>query len=83
MQQKRERLLILGAAGRDFHNFLTLYKEDPSTEVVGFTATQIPKIDGRRFPAVLSGPLYPEGLNIWPESDLESLISEHSVDRWG
>ena len=75
------RVVILGAAGRDFHNFLTALKDDESVEVVAFTATQIPHIDERTFPAVLAGPRYPEGIPIVPEDNLESLIAEHDVDE--
>ena len=79
---QRRRVLILGAAGRDFHNFNVLFRDgDSSVEVVGFTATQIPKIDGRRYPATLSGKSYPEGLPIWNEDNLEDIIKEHSVDE--
>ena len=58
----RKRILIMGAAGRDFHNFNVCYRDDASVEVVGFTATQIPNIEGRRYPAELAGKLYPEGI---------------------
>lgn len=74
------RVLILGAAGRDFHNFNVRYREDPEFEVVAFTAAQIPNIDGRRYPAELAGDRYPDGIPILPESDLERLVREHSVD---
>lgn len=74
------RIAILGAAGRDFHNFLTLYRDDPHTEVVAFTATQIPYIDDRRFPAALAGPRYPQGIPIVPESELEALIRRERLD---
>jgi predicted GTPase len=77
----KRRVLILGAAGRDFHNFNVFYRDNADYEVVGFTATQIPQIDGRRYPAVLAGKLYPEGLPIWPEDDMEKLIAEHNVDE--
>ena len=70
----RRRVLILGAAGRDFHNFNVVFRDDPDSEVVGFTATQMPKIDGRRYPASLAGKLYPEGLPLYPEADLRRLI---------
>ena len=60
----RERILILGAAGRDFHDFNVVYRDDPSVEVVAFTATQIPGIDDRHYPAALAGPLYPDGIVI-------------------
>ncbi|BDA51142.1 hypothetical protein COCOBI_18-0170 [Coccomyxa sp. Obi] len=80
-EQRREKVLILGAAGRDFHNFKTVYKNDKTTEVVAFTANQIPGIDDRRYPPELSGPLYPDGIPICPESELEDLVKKHSVDR--
>jgi len=72
-------VVILGAAGRDFHDFNMLYRSDPSHRVVAFTATQIPDIDDRRYPPELAGPLYPDGVPIHPEGDLESLIAEHDV----
>ena len=74
------RVLILGAAGRDFHNFNVLYRGNPDFEVVGFTATQIPNIDGRRYPPELAGEGYPDGIPIHPESELESLIRDHNVE---
>jgi len=77
----RRRVLILGAAGRDFHNFLRCYRGDPQTEVVAFTATQIPSIADRRFPASLAGPAYPDGIPIYPETDLEGLITGLHVDE--
>lgn len=77
----RERILILGAAGRDFHNFNVFFRDNAAYEVVGFTAAQIPKIDGRRYPKELSGKLYPEGLDIYPEADLERLIRDLNVER--
>src|SRR5437868_3509754 len=76
----RTRVLIAGAAGRDFHNFNLVYRGRPEYEVVAFTATQIPNIDGRRYPAELAGSLYPEGIPILPESALEQLIREHEID---
>lgn len=79
-QARRQRIVIMGAAGRDFHVFLTRYRNDETVEVVAFTATQIPGIDDRRFPADLAGPLYPEGIRIRPESELEELIATHAVD---
>ena len=78
---QRRRLLIMGAAGRDFHNFLCCYRDDPQTEVVAFTATQIPDIAGRRYPASLAGPSYPEGIPIYPETDLEGLIATYHVEE--
>ncbi len=75
------RIVIAGAAGRDFHDFNTAFREDDSVRVVAFTATQIPNIDDRRYPPALSGPLYPEGIPIHPESELENLIRDHEVDE--
>ena len=73
-------VLILGAAGRDFHNFNVFFRQNLDYQVVAFTATQIPDIAGRRYPAVLAGRLYPEGIPIFEEKDLESLIEDYSVD---
>jgi len=78
---KKKRVLILGAAGRDFHNFNLFFKQSKDHEVVGFTATQIPNIEARRYPPQLSGPLYPQGIPIFPENDLVSLISDRNVDE--
>ena len=75
-----KRVLILGAAGRDFHNFNTVFRGNSEYEVVAFTATQIPDIDGRRYPASLAGPGYPSGIPIEPEDDLETLIHDEGVD---
>lgn len=80
MQRDRKRVAILGAAGRDFHNFNTVFRDDPETLVVAFTATQIPGISGRRYPAVLAGPLYPEGIPILPEDSLTRLIREERIE---
>lgn len=77
----RTRTIILGAAGRDFHNFNVVYRNDPATEVVAFTATQIPGIAKRRYPAALAGPLYPVGIPIEDEAELESLCLSHRVQR--
>jgi len=74
-------VIIIGAAGRDFHNFNTRYRNDPNTNVVAFTAAQIPDIEGRRYPAELSGPLYPDGIPIHAETDLEELIADLDVDE--
>ena len=74
------RVLILGAAGRDFHNFNVLYRDNPDFAVVGFTATQIPNIDERRYPPELAGSLYTDGIPIHPETDLEQLIADLNVD---
>jgi predicted GTPase len=75
------RVLIMGAAGRDFHNFNTVYRQSPRYRVVAFTATQIPNIEGRRYPASLAGPLYPEGIPIYPEGELTDLIRRHAVQE--
>ena len=77
----RTRILVLGAAGRDFHDFNTVFRDDPVYEVVAFTAQQIPHIAGRRYPPELAGPLYPEGVAIHPEEHLEALIRDLRVDR--
>jgi predicted GTPase len=77
----RRTVIIVGAAGRDFHNFNTHYRGDERYEVVAFTATQIPGIEGRVYPAELAGDLYPDGIPIEPEDDLERLIAEHEVDE--
>ncbi len=78
---ERRRVLILGAAGRDFHNFNTVFRDDPASEVVAFTATQIPRIEGRRYPVELAGRAYPRGIPIEPEADLERLIRDLDVDE--
>jgi predicted GTPase len=70
----------MGAAGRDFHNFNCCYRNDPRFRVVAFTATQIPNIDGRTYPAALAGGLYPNGIPIHSEDELESLIGRHDVE---
>jgi predicted GTPase len=77
----RRRLVIAGAAGRDFHNFNLVYRGREEYEVVAFTATQIPNIDGRRYPAELAGHLYPAGIPIYPESKLDELVREHDVEE--
>ena len=76
----RRRIVIAGAAGRDFHDFNVLWRDDPSVEVVAFTAAQIPGIAGRRYPASLAGPLYPEGIPIVAEEELERVVRAHAVD---
>ena len=80
MTSNEKRVVILGAAGRDFHDFNTVFRGDTTTRVVAFTATQIPGIAGRRYPAVLAGPRYASGIPIVPEDDLERLIREEKVD---
>lgn len=77
----RRRIVILGAAGRDFHNFNVVYRDDPAIEVVAFTAAQIPGIAGRRYPEVLAGTLYPEGIPIADEDGLERLCRERDIDE--
>ncbi len=78
---KAIKTIIMGAAGRDFHNFNVLYRDNDRYDVVAFTATQIPNIDGRRYPAVLAGQRYPQGIPIHSEMDLESLIRTHRADE--
>ena len=78
----RTRVVIMGAAGRDFHDFNVVYRNDAQFEVVAFTAsTQIPGIAGRRYPAELAGSLYPDGIRIVPESELEQVLAAERVDR--
>lgn len=74
------KVVIVGAAGRDFHNFNCLYRDNAGFDVVAFTAAQIPDIAGRKYPAVLAGKLYPNGIPIFEECELETLIREHNVD---
>ncbi len=81
MATKRRKILIMGAAGRDFHNFNTYYRNNESYEVVAFTATQIPDIVDRKYPSELSGDLYPEGIPIFDESELVDLIKKFDVDE--
>src|SRR5262245_50543801 len=77
----KRRVIIMGAAGRDFHNFNTVFRDDPDVVVVAFTATQIPNIEGRRYPPELAGAAYPEGIRIFPESELSRLVAELSADE--
>ena len=79
----RTKVIIMGAAGRDFHNFNTYFRGNLAYEVVAFTATQIPDIEGRIYPAPLSGDLYPDGIPIFAEDTLEKLIGDHAVDPGG
>jgi predicted GTPase len=74
-------VVVLGAAGRDFHNFNVVWRDDPDTAVIAFTATQIPGISGRRYPAALAGALYPSGIPIVAEAELEALCRDHAVDE--
>ncbi len=78
---RRRRVLILGAAGRDFHNFNVLFRDREEFEVIGFTAAQIPDIAGRTYPAVLAGGLYPKGIPIVAEQELEPLVAAEKVDE--
>ena len=75
------RVVIMGAAGRDFHNFNVVYRDDPAYQVVSFTATQIPGIAGRRYPPQLAGPLYPDGIPIVPESELDELLAREAISE--
>ncbi len=75
------RTLIMGAAGRDFHNFNTFFRDNEDYDVVAFTATQIPNIEGRKYPAELAGRLYPQGINIYPESELPQLVKDQKVEQ--
>jgi predicted GTPase len=77
----RRRVVIMGAAGRDFHNFNTVFRDDPAVQVVAFTATQIPYIAGRRYPASLAGPMYPKGIPIVEEDELSALARREHVEE--
>ncbi len=74
-------VIIMGAAGRDFHNFNVVYRDNPLYNVVAFTATQIPNIEGRKYPASLAGKLYPKGIPIYPESELTALIKKYNANQ--
>jgi predicted GTPase len=78
---KKTKVIIMGAAGRDFHNFNVYYRNNPQYEVVAFTATQIPGIESRTYPTELAGPDYPKGIPIYPEEELPKLIKEHDIDQ--
>ena len=78
---KADRVIIMGAAGRDFHNFNTYFRNNPAYEVVAFTAAQIPDIEGRLYPPGLSGPAYPKGIPIFAEQELPKLIEKFDVDQ--
>jgi predicted GTPase len=80
-ERARRRVVIIGAAGRDFHNFNVVYRDNEAYEVVAFTATQIPGIEGRVYPAELAGSLYPEGIKIVAEDELEALIRDGNIDE--
>ena len=75
------RTLIMGAAGRDFHNFNAFFRDNPDYEVVAFTATQIPNIEERKYPPELAGSNYPEGIPIYPEADLVRLIGDLGIEQ--
>ena len=77
----QRKVIIAGAGGRDFHNFNTFYRDNEDYQVIAFTATQIPNIDDRKYPAQLAGRLYPKGIPIVPEKELDALIAEHEVDE--
>ena len=77
----KRRVVIMGAAGRDFHNFNCLFRDNEDYEVVAFTATQIPDIEGRTYPPALAGSLYPHGIPIQSESELRQIVTEHDVDE--
>ena len=77
----QRRVIIMGAAGRDFHNFNVVYRDDPATEVIAFTAAQIPFIDDRLYPPQLAGPRYPNGIEIHPEEELVTLIQDRKADE--
>ena len=76
-----EKVIIMGAAGRDFHNFNVYFKDNPRYKVIGFTAAQIPDIDDRLYPPELAGGMYPEGIAIYPEEQLAELIRSHRIDQ--
>lgn len=78
---ERIKTLIMGAAGRDFHNFNCVFRNDERYDIICFTATQIPDIDGRKYPAALAGDLYPQGIPIHDEADLEQLIAKHGIEE--
>ncbi len=75
----RKKVVIMGAAGRDFHNFNVCFRDNEDYEVIAFTATQIPGIDDKRYPSELAGRLYPKGIPILPEDDLPDLMGKHYV----
>lgn len=77
----RSRVIIMGAAGRDFHNFNVYFRDNANYEVVAFTATQIPNIEGRKYPPILAGKLYPKGIDIYPEKDLPQLIKKFDAEQ--
>jgi len=76
-----KKVVIMGAAGRDFHNFNTYFRDNPNFQVMAFTASQIPDIEGRKYPSSLAGKLYPDGIPIYAEEELEALIKKHGVTK--
>jgi len=78
---EKTKVIIMGAAGRDFHNFNVYFRDNERYDIVAFTATQIPNIDGRMYPAVLTGSLYPNGIPIHPETELVELIKKNHIDK--
>jgi len=76
-----KKVVIMGAAGRDFHNFNTYFRDNPNFQVMAFTASQIPDIEGRKYPASLAGKLYPDGIPIYAEAELDALIKKHGVTK--
>src|SRR5918992_1581113 len=80
-RETRRRIVIVGAAGRDFHNFNVRFRDDERCEVVAFTATQIPGIEGRVYPKELAGDLYPDGIPIVPEEELDGLVHDERIDE--
>src|SRR5699024_632085 len=81
VKMKKQNVIIIGAAGRDFHNFNTFYRDNENYNVVAFTATQIPDIDGRQYPTELAGDLYPDGITIYSQDQLPELIKKFDVDE--
>ena len=77
----KTKVLIMGAAGRDFHNFNTYFRDNEAYEIVAFTATQIPYINDRKYPAELAGRLYPDGIRIYDESEMPELVKMHGVEQ--
>ena len=76
-----KKVIIMGAAGRDFHNFNTYFRDNPNFQVMAFTASQIPDIEGRKYPSSLAGKLYPDGIPIYAEEELDALIKKHGVTK--
>ena len=77
----KQRVLIMGAAGRDFHNFNVCFRDNPAFHVIAFTAAQIPYIANRRYPPSLAGRLYPRGIPVYPEAKLEEIVTRHRIDQ--